>query len=125
APPVVETEPAPAGTILDEQALARLQASMGGDESFLQELIDSFLAEAPQLLATMQQGMTTGNAGEVRLAAHSLKSLAADFGATRLNELARELEGWARDGRLPEAEETAAAIEQLLPAVLGALRNRS
>ncbi len=125
APPVVETGPAPAGTILDKQALARLQASMGGDESFLQELIDSFLAEAPQLLATMQQGMTTGNAGEVRLAAHSLKSLAADFGATRLNELARELEGWARDGRLPEAEETAAAIEQLLPAVLGALRNRS
>jgi len=91
--------------LLDPAALEGLR-EIGGDE-FVADLIETFLADAPQLLAALRGP----DADEVRRAAHTLKSNGATFGATRLSELCRELELLAKTGDISGASDLAARIE--------------
>jgi CheY-like chemotaxis protein len=75
--------------VLDYKVFDRL-VDMIGDSNFVLELIDSFIANTPQLLSKMQQALEQGNAVDLRIAAHTLKSSSADFGAMRLSGLFKE-----------------------------------
>jgi signal transduction histidine kinase/CheY-like chemotaxis protein len=86
----------PPETSLDLASLQNLREMVGGDDLFLMNLIDDFLRDAPQLLADMRQALGEQNAPRLRLAAHSLKSTSADFGAIALSSLCRELEELAK-----------------------------
>lgn len=97
--------------VLDPAALERLKDMVGGDAGFLGELIDTFLSEAPQLLSDMRQAVEGGDAAGLRLAAHSLKSNSADFGARTLSSVCRELEGMGKAGTLDGAAELVAQAE--------------
>jgi CheY-like chemotaxis protein/HPt (histidine-containing phosphotransfer) domain-containing protein len=92
-------------TPLDKVALERLREMVGGDPEILTELIDTFLEDGPHLLADMRQAVKKGDAGGLRLAAHGLKSNSADFGATVLAEMCRELEMMGKAGMLDGAFE--------------------
>jgi CheY-like chemotaxis protein/HPt (histidine-containing phosphotransfer) domain-containing protein len=96
------------GAVLDRVALESLREMVGGDPEFLVELIDTFLDDAPQLLADMGQAVEQGDAGGLRLAAHSLKSNSADFGAKALSALCKELEMMGKAGALDGAVERVA-----------------
>ena len=76
--------------LIDPQTFAELQANAGDD--FVVELVDTFAAEAPQMLAELRSSFDGGAADAFRRAAHSLKSNSNTFGASRLAELARTLE---------------------------------
>ena len=91
--------------LLDPAALDGLR-EIGGDD-FVTDLIDTFLADAPPLLAALRGT----DAEEVRRAAHTLKSNGATFGATTFSELCRELEMLARTGDLAGVPELADRIE--------------
>ena len=69
---------------------AELQATAG--EDFARELVDTFLEEAPTMLAELREALAGRNADAFRRAAHSLKSNSLTFGALALGALARELE---------------------------------
>jgi HPt (histidine-containing phosphotransfer) domain-containing protein len=97
--------------MLDPTALARLRETAGGDAAFLKEMFETFLVEAPGMLAEMRQALETGEASTLRRAAHSLKSNSADFGATALAVLCRELETMAKGGTLEGAAGKVAAAE--------------
>ena len=122
--PDEETAAAPstAGETLDSAALNNLLETVGGDQEFLAELVDTFLEDAPQMLADMRQAAETGDAPGLRLAAHSLKSNSADFGAMSLNALCKQLEILGKenqlDGALPLIEQADAAFEAVKPALL-------
>jgi HPt (histidine-containing phosphotransfer) domain-containing protein len=75
---------------IDAATFADLQDSAGAD--FVAELVDTFLEEAPRMLAELRSSAATGKPEALRRAAHSLKSNANTFGATRLGVLAREIE---------------------------------
>jgi len=112
--------------ILDPAAIENLQELAVGDAAFLAELMDTFLADAPQLLADMRQAVERGDAARLRLAAHSLKSNSADFGAMTLSNLCRELEGLGRAGKLDGAAEKVTQAEaeyERVKAVLEAARS--
>jgi CheY-like chemotaxis protein len=79
-----------AAATLDPSALEELRATVG--EASTSELVTEFLAEAPRLLAVLDAARRHDDRDELRRAAHTLKSNAATFGATRLAELSRELE---------------------------------
>ncbi len=66
---------------LDRTALAKLQEVVGGDPADVAELIDSFLDEAPELLAAIGRAHAAGDVAALKRAAHSLKSAAREFGA--------------------------------------------
>jgi len=118
---------APAGTLsdgdgqIDTSVLSRLSEGTGGDASFVQELIDQFLSDAPSLVAAARNGLENGNAEEVRRAAHTLKSNAATFGARRLAERSRAVEEAARGGDLPAAAGLVDAVDAELATVLDRL----
>ena len=75
---------------IDPVAFAELQASAGAD--FVRELIDTFLEEAPPMLAELREALAGARAEPFRRAAHSLKSNASTFGAATLAAMARDLE---------------------------------
>lgn len=76
---------------VDRTVFDDLRATTGDD--FVRELVDTFLEEAPGLLAELSTAHAQGDADAFRRAAHSLKSNALTFGALKLGELAREHEG--------------------------------
>ena len=59
---------------------------------FAAELAGTFLEEAPGMLAELRTAQAAGAADAFRRAAHSLKSNGNTFGATRLADMARDLE---------------------------------
>ena len=101
---------------LDPSALEELR-EIGGDE-FVAELVNTFVADAPPLLAALHGT----DVDEIRRAAHTLKSNGATFGAADFSELCRELEEQARSGDLAGAPELAARIEAEYALVVEALR---
>jgi HPt (histidine-containing phosphotransfer) domain-containing protein len=76
--------------LIDHGAFAELQQTAGAD--FVVELVDTFIEEAPSMLAEMRAALAAGAAERFRRAAHSLKSNAHTFGAMALGAQARELE---------------------------------
>ncbi|HEX6714777.1 MAG TPA: Hpt domain-containing protein [Thermoleophilaceae bacterium] len=106
---------------LDSSALQALRESTGGDAEFLADLVGTFLEECPGQLDELRSAVASGNAGDVRRGAHTLKSNGATFGIVRVTELCRELERQASEGNLERAEEQVAAIGEALAGARPAL----
>lgn len=75
---------------IDGETFSALRDTTGGE--FVRELIDTFLTEAPSMLADLRDALAKGEADRFRRAAHSLKSNGNTFGALALGALARDLE---------------------------------
>jgi PAS domain S-box-containing protein len=121
----VETSDDGAGISLEAGAVESLK-ELGGD-AFLAEVIDTFLADAPTLLATLRHALGKEDLDELRRAAHTLKSNGATLGAGGFSELCRELEQRAKSSRLENASELVDRIEeeyQQLQKALTALRSQ-
>jgi len=91
--------------ILDPAALENLLGLVEGSTDFLAQLIDTFLEDAPRMLKEMRRAAQTGEAAILHREAHSLKSNCADFGATTISVLCRELEMMGESGTLEGAIE--------------------
>jgi HPt (histidine-containing phosphotransfer) domain-containing protein len=102
--------------VLETRALERLGATPE-DREFVAELVDAFLRDAPALLETLRDG-------DVRRAAHTLKSNARPFGATRLAELCQELETLAEADGSADAAGLLGRIDAEYARVARALRER-
>ncbi|WP_299371786.1 Hpt domain-containing protein [uncultured Tateyamaria sp.] len=76
--------------IVDTEVFAELCEAMGDD--FAAELLDTFLSEAPKMLAALKTAVAEDDADGYRRAAHSIKSNAEIFGATALAGLSRQME---------------------------------
>lgn len=77
-------------SVIDQNIYAELQSTAGAE--FAAELVDTFLEEAPGMLAELRSACAQGDAESFRRAAHSLKSNGNTFGAVKLAAMARELE---------------------------------
>ena len=75
---------------IDLATFEALQEAAGSD--FVQELVDTFLQEAPSMLNELRSALAAADADKFRRAAHSLKSNANTFGALAFGAMARELE---------------------------------
>jgi len=95
----------PSTSELERSVRDKMAKVTGGDRAFLGEIVEAFLEEAPQLLARMREAAASGDAAELRIAAHSLKSNSAEFGAGTLHEHCRSLEAMARTDALAGASE--------------------
>ena len=102
---------------VDPAALDRLGESLGGDLSFLSELVETYLEDSTGLVAAMDAALEAGDAERLCRTAHSLKSSSATIGALRLSALSRELELSARSGQLTGAAERISLITAEFEAV--------
>ena len=84
--------------LIDKATFEELKQMSG--EDFINELIDAFLDDAPNMITQMQTAVAAQDVESFRRNAHSLKSNANTFGATELGALAKELEFMGRENNL-------------------------
>lgn len=96
--------------IIDRAALRQLLDVIGGDRDDLDELLEDYRNMAPDLAAEMFDAAEAGDLDRLRIAAHTLKSNARDFGALRLSSLCEALEKECRAGSVTDARGSATAI---------------
>jgi HPt (histidine-containing phosphotransfer) domain-containing protein len=85
-------------SLIDQATFNELKQMSGAD--FINELIDAFLDDAPNMIQNMQTALDTKDVESFRRNAHSLKSNANTFGATELGTLAKELEMMGKENNL-------------------------
>ena len=84
--------------VIDKATFEEIK-QMSGDD-FINELIDAFLDDAPNMFKNMHAALEAKDIESFRRNAHSLKSNANTFGATELGALAKELEFMAKENNL-------------------------
>ena len=84
--------------IIDQVTFNELKQMSGAD--FINELIDAFLDDAPNMIQAMHTALDTKDVESFRRNAHSLKSNANTFGATELGALSKELEMMGKENNL-------------------------
>ncbi|HEV2219460.1 MAG TPA: Hpt domain-containing protein [Casimicrobiaceae bacterium] len=97
-----------ANETIDVATFEELKTTAGDD--FVRELVDTFLVEAPAMLAELRDAFAAGDAERFRRAAHSLKSNGNTFGALAFGAMARELE---LGGLAPVQQARGAALAEL------------
>ena len=85
-------------SVIDQATFDELKQMSG--EDFINELIDAFLDDAPNMIQNMRVALAAKDVESFRRNAHSLKSNANTFGATELSALAKELEMMAKENNL-------------------------
>src|SRR4026207_1932124 len=85
-------------SVIDKATFEEIKQMSG--EDFINELIDAFLDDAPNMFRNMHAALDAKDIESFRRNAHSLKSNANTFGATELGALAKELEFTARENNL-------------------------
>ncbi len=91
---------------------------LGGDESLARQLVTLFLAEYPKLLSALRDSLASGNADDVRRAAHAAKGCIANFVAGGPQATAFEIEQLGAEGRLADAAPLLARLEHEVAAVV-------
>ena len=101
--------------------------NLDGDEVLLRELAAMFLAEYPKLIVAIDEAHASGNAAELRRAAHTLKGSAEVIGASQVGMAAQRLADLGREATLapvPEARHTLLAeLDRLQPLLQRATSN--
>jgi len=84
--------------VIDQATFEELKQMSG--EDFINELIDAFLEDGPNMLNNMEIALESKDVETFRRNAHSLKTNANTFGALELGVQAKELEYMARENNL-------------------------
>jgi CheY-like chemotaxis protein len=119
--------PAQPDSVLDTTKLDDLLAMTGGEPEFLAEMIDSYLETSPPLLSRLHDSLAAADAAAFRMAAHTLKSGSADFGAMALSGLCGQLEERGKTAQLADIGpllEQAEALYQQVERALIAFKDR-
>jgi HPt (histidine-containing phosphotransfer) domain-containing protein len=95
---------------IDATAFANLVEITGGDLAFVDELVDTYLADGATQIATIRTAAAAGDVGTLTRAAHSMKSGSLNIGALEVGALCRSLEEQGRSGAVPDADPQIAAI---------------
>lgn len=95
--------------MVDETVLDELRTSVGGDDAFVRELIEAYLADSGAQLDRIEAALAADDAEALVRPAHTLKSSSATVGAMKLSALARTLEMAGRSGSLGDEATRAAA----------------
>ncbi len=102
-------------------------AQIEGEPDLIIELIDLYLADAPNKLTAMRQAVTKTDEQSLKQAAHSLMGSSASLGACRMASLCEEIERSDGDHWLEEAEPLVTRLEHefdLVRQVFSAERRR-
>ena len=71
-----------------------------GNQQLAQRIVRGFIDDMPRQIALLAQAVNDGDAGQVRLVAHSIKGAASSVCGLEVQEVARNLEQMGRAGDL-------------------------
>jgi two-component system sensor histidine kinase/response regulator len=95
---------------------------LGGDEELARQLVELFVAECPRMMSVVRESVASGNADQVRRAAHAFKGSVGNFTEAAPMTTAFELEQIGRDGLLDQASPLLVRLEAEVEQFLAALR---
>jgi two-component system sensor histidine kinase/response regulator len=108
--------------VIEAKAIAGLRAlNQKGDGHLLEELIDSFIADAPRQFSIMREAIAESDAASLYRAAHLLKGSSGSLGARRLAELCDIIERHGRAGSVATAAGLLSVLEEEFTLVRQAL----
>ncbi|MDJ0554484.1 MAG: PAS domain S-box protein [Microcoleaceae cyanobacterium MO_207.B10] len=110
---------------IDEIVFETLKQQVaGGNQSILQEIIDSYLDEAPKKQKEIFTAIKTKEGIALRNAAHALKSLSLTIGGNSLAQVCGQLEAIGRLGKTENAEQLIEELKQEYDRVIDALKSK-
>lgn len=115
------SEAAPDAGAVSLARIERLRGSLPNGDSLVDELIDLLLSDLPKRLAAIAQAIERNDAAALALQAHALRGGAANFGASRLDELCAKLEQIGERGALGAAPTLLDELQRESAPVRGAL----
>lgn len=95
---------------IDPVVFAALVEMTGGEISFIDELVDTYLDDGAEQIAALRDAVAASEVAALVRPAHSLKSSSLNVGAIDLGGLCRDLEEGARSGDVPDAAGRVTAI---------------
>jgi HPt (histidine-containing phosphotransfer) domain-containing protein len=110
--------------VLDDNVIAELRDSVGGDDTFVAELASAYLAEGPGYIQALEEAVSSGDVATAVRPAHTLKSSSASLGAMRLSEISRNIEFAAREGRSDGLADAVADAKAAWEQTVAAMKER-
>lgn len=107
---------------IDRATFDRLLDITGGDLDFLDELVDTYLADGTVQVGSLRAAADAGDVEALIRPAHTLKSSSDNIGALELAASCRSLEADARAGAVDDAADRVTAIEMQFATASAALR---
>jgi CheY-like chemotaxis protein len=89
-----------------------------GDRELLRDVVEGFLEECPQLIASIDTAIEQSDAATLRRAAHTLKGALRTLGIMGAVDFAAKLEEMGRSGALKGAEKTFSRLKKEVEAVM-------
>jgi HPt (histidine-containing phosphotransfer) domain-containing protein len=89
---------------------AALMHHVGGDRELLREIVEIFLATAPQMLADVRGAVVSDDCQKVEQAAHALRGAAGNFFSASVEQAALALEAMGRSRDLADAKSAFGAL---------------
>jgi PAS domain S-box-containing protein len=112
--------PVAAADALDPAAVL---ARLGGDREAVRQLVEVFRQDCEPLMADIAAAVQVGDAGKLKVAAHTLKGMVAFFAADRATAAALALEKLGEGGDLTGATEMVGVLTRELTELEPALRS--
>lgn len=116
------SQPAPAESRLPLIDWQIALGTMGGDPKLLRSLVPVLMTEAPRQLEVMFRAAERGDAKELRIVAHALKSSLRYFGVESASSLAQQIEDSAQLGDAKIADDVGEQLREAVASVLRELR---
>lgn len=107
---------------IDAATMANLLDITGGDQGFVDELVDTYIAEGERIVGELVTAAEAGVVADMVRPAHSLKSSSLNVGALELGELCRRLEQDAVGGTVDDPVARAAEVRTAFDTARAALR---
>jgi len=86
-----------------------------GDEDLAREVLGMFLDDMPPRVQELRTALDAGDASAARMAAHTIKGMAANTGAEAMSSLAGEMENAARAGNLEAVRGRMGELAEQIP----------
>ena len=109
------------GSPIDAATMANLLDITGGDQGFVDELVDTYVAEGERIVGELVTAAEAGVVADMVRPAHSLKSSSLNVGALELGELCRRLEQDALGGTVDDPVARATEVNHAFDAARAAL----
>jgi signal transduction histidine kinase/DNA-binding response OmpR family regulator len=110
-------------TMTDTWNKREMLEKLDGDKNLLDQIIQIFLASAPNHLSELRQAIADGNAKRVETTAHSLKGELGYLGVAEISTKARQLEEMGRNSDLERAKDLFRQFEAEVLAFIERLRS--
>jgi len=105
----------PNAPVLNPKSIQELRnLDPAGKGAVMREMVQFFLEDAPQFMATIKEGLAAGDKEVVERATHKISGSAGMFGATELQRVSRKVETLARQGNLDHARLMLPQVEAIL-----------